>query len=58
MLRSRAAPVPARMGGQIDDDGDVLVATAGVAPHMLVDADDLHVLEPVWVLDEDPTALG
>ncbi|PFG37181.1 hypothetical protein ATL41_1932 [Flavimobilis soli] len=44
--------------GQVDDDRDVLVAAAGVAPNMLVDADHLDALETVRVLDEDPPALG
>jgi hypothetical protein len=32
-----ASAVPDR--GEVDDDGDVLVATPGVAPHVLVDPD-------------------
>ena len=44
--------------GQIDDHGDVLVAAAGVAPHVLIDPDDLHPVETVRVLDQDPLALG
>ena len=44
--------------GEVDDHGDVLVAPAGVAPHVLIDPDDLHPLEPAGVVDEDPLALG
>ena len=44
--------------GQVDDDGHVLVAGAGVAPGVLVDADDLNAVEPARVVDEDPLALG
>src|SRR5699024_8116727 len=45
-------------GSQVDDDGHVLVPAAGVAPHVLIDPDDLHVVESVLVIDEDPLALG
>jgi len=43
---------PARPGtdadrGQVDDDNDVLVAAAGVPPHVLIDAHDLHSVEPL-----------
>lgn len=44
--------------GEVDDHGDVPVATPGVAPHVLIDADDLHAVEPVGVVDQDPLALG
>jgi len=44
--------------GQVDDHGDVLVAAAGVAPHVLVDSDHLHPLEPRGVVDQDALALG
>jgi hypothetical protein len=44
--------------GEIDDHGDVLVATAGVAPHVLVDAEDPHAVEAAGVLDQDPSAFG
>jgi hypothetical protein len=44
--------------GEVDDHGDVLVAPAGVAPHVLIDPDDLHAGEPARVVDEDPLALG
>ena len=43
---------------QVDDDGDVLVAAAGVAPDVLIDADDLHAVEPGRVVDQDPLAFG
>jgi hypothetical protein len=44
--------------GQVDDHGDVLVATPGVAPHVLVDADYAHAVEPGGVVDEDALAFG
>src|SRR5215218_8455612 len=44
--------------GQVDDHGDVLVAAAGVAPHVLVDSDHLHPVEPGGVVDQDALALG
>ena len=31
--------------GQVDDHGDVLVAAAGVAPHVFIDADHAHTVE-------------
>jgi hypothetical protein len=43
---------------QVDDYGDVLIAAAGVAPAVLVDADHAHAVEPVWVLDQHTPALG
>ena len=43
--------------GEVDDHGDVLVAAAGVPPDVLVDADDLHAVEPVRVVDQHPLAL-
>lgn len=36
----------------------VLVALAGVAPHVLVYAEDTHRVEPGWVIDQDPLAFG
>jgi hypothetical protein len=44
--------------GQVDDDGDVLVAPAGVSPHVLIHADDFHAVEPGDLVDEDALALG
>ena len=44
--------------GEVDDDGHVGVTTAGVAPNMLIDADDVHPVEPVRILDQDPLSLG
>ena len=58
MSSSRAGPVPSRIGGQVDDHGDVLVALAGVAPDVLVDADDGDPVEPGRVVDQNPLALG
>ena len=37
-------------GGQVDHDGDVPVAPPGVAPHVLVDAEDLHAIEAVGIV--------
>jgi hypothetical protein len=44
--------------GEVDDHGDVLVATSGVPPYMLIDADDAHVVEPGRIVDEDPLPFG
>ena len=44
--------------GQVDDHGHVLVAAAGVPPHVLIDADHLHAVEPGRVVDQDPPAFG
>ena len=52
----RARAVPHRC--QVDDHGDVLVAAAGVSPHVLVDPDDLHAVEPAGVVDQDALAFG
>jgi hypothetical protein len=35
--------------GEVDDHGDVLVATAGVSPHVLIDADRGDAVEPTPV---------
>ena len=39
-------------GGQVDDDGDVTVASSGVAPRVLVDAEDLHAVEAVRIASD------
>jgi len=52
----RACLVPDR--GQVDDDGQVLVAAPGVPPHVLIHADDLHPIEAVRILDQDPASFG
>lgn len=57
------AEQPGRAGtvadaGQVNDHGDVLVTTPGVAPHVLVDADRGDVVEPAGVVDEDALPLG
>jgi hypothetical protein len=36
----------------------LLAAAAGVPPRVLVDADDLHSVEPGRVVDEDPPSFG
>jgi hypothetical protein len=43
---------------EVNDDGDVLVAAAGVTPHVRVDADYLHAVEPGGIIDEDSLAFG
>ena len=43
--------------GQIDDDGDVLVATTRMPPNMLIYPDDVHAVEPGGVVDQDTLAL-
>ena len=40
--------------GEVDDDGDVFVATPGVPPDVLIDAQDLHAIEPGGVVGECP----
>jgi len=42
----------------VADDGDVLVALAGVPPHVLVDPDHGDAVEPVRTSDQDPLAFG
>ena len=37
-------------GGQVDDDGDIAVAPPGVAPYVLIDAEDLHTIEAVRIV--------
>ena len=51
-------PGPVADRGEVDDHGDELVAAAGMAPHVLVDPDDLHTVEAVRIVDEDPSAFG
>jgi hypothetical protein len=51
----RSGAVPHR--GEVDDHGDVLVAAAGVAPDVLIDAEDLNPVEPVGVIDQDTATL-
>ena len=44
--------------GEVDDHGDVLVAAPGVAPDVLIDAEDLHAVEPGRIVDQGSLALG
>ena len=37
-------------GGQVDHDGDIAVAPPGVAPHVLIDPEDLHTIEAVRIV--------
>ena len=39
-------------GRQVQDDGDVFVAVGGVAPHVLIHANDAHALTPGRVVDQ------
>ena len=39
-------------GRQVQDDGDVFVAVWGVAPHVLIHANDAHAFEPGRVVDQ------
>lgn len=43
---------------EIDDDGDEPATAPGVAPDVLVDADDLHAVEPARVIDQHALAFG
>ena len=52
----RPAPVPGR--GEVDDDGDVLVAAPGVAPYVLVHADHGNAIEAGRVIDQQALALS
>jgi len=45
-------------GGQVNDHGDVLVAAAGVALHVLARAGDANAVEPSDIVDQDALALG
>ncbi|MFD7158553.1 hypothetical protein ACFV9C_28415 [Kribbella sp. NPDC059898] len=50
-----------RGSGEIDDPGDVIVATSGTAgasPHMPVRADHSHIVEPAWIIDQYPIVYG
>jgi hypothetical protein len=44
--------------GEVDDHGDVLVAEAGVSPHVLVEPHGGDAVEPVRIVDQHPLALG
>ena len=39
-------------------EGDVLVAVAGVSPHVLIDTEHVDAVEAVRVVDQDPFAFG
>lgn len=54
---------PARSGtvadrGEVDDDGDELVAAASVPPDVFIYADHLDSVEPVRVGDQHPATLS
>ena len=51
-----AGAVPDR--GQVDDHGDVVATTAGVALGVLVDTNDGDAVETVVVIDQQPVAFG
>jgi hypothetical protein len=44
--------------GQVDDHRDVLVALAGVTPHVLIDTEHGYAVEATRVLHQDPFAVG
>lgn len=44
--------------GQVNDHGDVFVAVAGVAPHVLIDTDHANTIEPGWVINQHTSALS
>jgi hypothetical protein len=52
----RSGPVPGR--GEVDDDGDVLVAAPGMPPYVLVHADHGNTIEAGRVIDQQALALG
>ena len=61
MSSNRAGPVPCRAvtdGGEVDDDGDVLVAVPGVLPHVLIDSQDGDTVEACRIVDEPSVSLG
>lgn len=39
-------------GGKVNDHGDVLVPTAGVTPHVLINPDNRHRVETAGLVDE------
>jgi hypothetical protein len=58
MSSSRAGPVPSLIAVRSMITAGVLVAAAGVAPHVLVDPDDTDTVEASDVVDQRPLALG
>ena len=61
VLRPCQAIAPARsprVRGQVDDDGDVLVAAAGMAPHVFIDPDHAHPITAGRIGDQHPAAFG
>lgn len=52
----RARLLPDR--GEVDDHGDVFVAVASMPPHVLVDTDRGHPIEPGRVIDQHPVSLS
>ena len=39
-------------GRQVQNDGDVFIAVGGVAPHVFIHANDMHAIEPCWIIDQ------
>ena len=39
-------------GSYVQDDGDVPVPIRGVAPHVFIHTDDMHAIEPGWIIDQ------
>jgi hypothetical protein len=58
MSSSRAGPGPVTDRGEVDDHRDVLLATSGPSPHVLIDANDSHAVEPGQAVDQEPHALS
>lgn len=44
--------------GQVDDDRDVFVAAAGMAPHVFIDANDRHPVEAARIIDQQASSFG
>ena len=58
MVSSREGPLVVTDRGEVDDHRDVLVTTAGVPPDVLIDAYDLHPVEPGRIVDEYSLSFG
>ena len=57
MSSRRAGPVPSHRG-EVDDHGDVLVAAAGVAPHVVVHADHGDPVKALLVVNQHTLVFG
>ena len=45
-------------GRQVQNDGDVFIAVGGVAPHVFIHANDMHAIEPSWIIDQQARPFG